>query len=403
MPRDDVNITTQDSAAVDAFSRFRISEPETLFDSKQLFDSDPLIWDDQEESGGSTTSVHSVNKAMTTMGVANVTAGLRTRQTFQRFNYSPGKGFLVMLTGVLNLTGGGSGITQRLGYFDDNNGLFFECDEGIVTVVQRSKATGSVIDTAFPQTEWNVDSVDGEGPSLLTVDWTMAQIFVIDFEWLGVGRIRFGIIHKGRIVYVHQITNFNAVASAYMSTPNLPIRFQIENDGTGAAAELGHMCSTVISEAGHERLGIVQCISTSGVHLNANVADTLYALIGIRLKSDHIGANIDLLTLSLISETNDDFEWVLFHNPVVAGTFTFANETNMAVQSAKGATENTLSGGTFIQGGFGKDDLPVTPIIKNTLYLGSAIDGTVDEIVLGIRPLSANADIQGSINFNEVR
>lgn len=40
--------------------------------------------------------------------------------------------------------------------------------------------------------------------------------------------------------------------------------------------------------------------------------------------------------------------------------------------------------------------------LENALYLGATIDGTVDEIVLCIRPLSANADIQASITWREV-
>jgi len=35
----------------DAFARLRISSPETIFDSKQLGDKQPLFWDDQVISG----------------------------------------------------------------------------------------------------------------------------------------------------------------------------------------------------------------------------------------------------------------------------------------------------------------------------------------------------------------
>jgi hypothetical protein len=51
----------------DAFGRLRIAQPETLFDSKQLFDDAPLYFDDSETSGSGTGSSHSTNKAATTM------------------------------------------------------------------------------------------------------------------------------------------------------------------------------------------------------------------------------------------------------------------------------------------------------------------------------------------------
>ena len=40
--------------------------------------------------------------------------------------------------------------------------------------------------------------------------------------------------------------------------------------------------------------------------------------------------------------------------------------------------------------------------LKNSLLLGAKIDGTPDEIVLCVRPLSANADIQGSLTWREL-
>lgn len=80
-----------DSQSLDAFGRIRTSSPYTLFDSKQLFDNQPLFWDDSEVSGGSTTSSHSTATASTTIGVGATTAGKRVRQTFMSFNYQPGK------------------------------------------------------------------------------------------------------------------------------------------------------------------------------------------------------------------------------------------------------------------------------------------------------------------------
>ncbi len=191
-----VLIYVADSPAFDAFGKLRVSNPETIFESKQLFDNAPLFWDDSEESGGSTSSSHSVNEASSTMGVATI-AGVRTRQTFERFNYQPGKSHLILMTGVLSETGGGSGITRGIGYYDDDNGLFFLDDEGTVKVVRRTKVSGSVVDNKTNQSSWNLDTMDGKGTSGITIDWTKAQMFMIDFEWLSVGPVRFGLVLDG--------------------------------------------------------------------------------------------------------------------------------------------------------------------------------------------------------------
>lgn len=393
----------------DTFGRFRTSQPVTLFDSKQLYDDLPLLYDDQEVSGGGTSSTHSSARASVAMSVSDSTAGKRVRQTFRRFNYQPGKSQLAFFTAVLGA--GGDGISARVGLFDDNDGVFFYSSDGGIGIGIRSSVSGSPVDTLVTQEEWAIDNLDGTGAtrgrnnSLYKLDPTKAQILVIDFEWLGVGFVRFGFVIDGKIIYVHQQNHANNIDSVYMSTPNLPIRYEIENDGTGGAATLEHICTTVISEGGQESTGITYYLSTAGTHIDANSVDTLYAGIGIRLKSTHLSATILPEYVSILTESSDDVEWVLVSNPTVAGTFTYADQTNMPVQAAFGATANTVTGGTQLAGGWvaaGASAGALTAALDTELLLGSAIDGTPDELVLCIRPLSANCDAQVSIGFRSL-
>lgn len=390
---------TNSNPTRDAFGRLRIAQPLTLFDSK-LIDSDrPLFWDDQEVSGGGTGSTHSSNRASTTISVSDTTAGKRVRQTFQRFNYQPGKSQFIIMTGVIG--SGASGITRRWGYFDGNNGLFFQLSGTALGVGVRSFVTGAAVDTVVVQSEWSIDTMDGNGPSGVTLDTSKANIYAIDFEWLGVGSVRFAVVVDGALYYVHQVKNANNIASVYMSTPNLPMRYEIENDGTGAAATMEHICTTVASEGGQSETGITRSASTAGTHLSASVADTLYALIGVQLKTTHIDNVVRLRRLSIIAETNDDFEWNLLLNPTVADTFTYSDEANGAVQIAKGVTANTVSGGTLLDSGFGKSGEASSAIADTLRYLGASIAGTRDTIVLAVRPLSNAATIQGSLTWTE--
>lgn len=405
---DNVSIRCQDSPSIDAFARLRVSNPTTIFDSKQLHDSMPLFWDDAQISGSGTSSIHSQQKASTEMIVSLNTAGRRVRQTFMRFNYQPGKSTLVFLTGTLGAIGGGVGITRAMGMYDDNNGIFMKDDEGVVKAVIRSKTSGAVVDNEVAQSAWNLDKFDGTGPSGVTLDVTKSQIVLIDFEWLGVGRVRIGFVINGIPYYCHEFNHSNINSGVYMSTPNLPIRYEIENDGTGAASQLEHICSSVQSEGGTQDNGTLRYISTAGTHLDANAENTIYALIGIKLKATHIDAVMDVVKLSLAEHVGEKtFEWLWILNPIVAGTFTYANETNCSLMSAKGGTTNTVTGGTYIDGemtasakrGSGASSNP-----SNAIRLGSAIDGTVDEMVLCVRPVggSINCDFEGSITYKNI-
>lgn len=387
----------------DAFGRLRISAVETLFDSKQIFSNEPLFWDDAQVSGGSTTSQWTQATASTLLGVAASTAGRRVRQTFMHFNYQPGKSHLIVMTGNLRTSGGGTGVTTRLGYFNDANGLFFEVAEGVAAVVKRSSVSGSPVETRVVQSAWNLDRLDGTGPSNLTLDWTKNQIFLIDFEWLGVGLVRFGVRVNGTTVYLHQIAHANVVSTVYMSTPNLPIRYEIINSGTGVASTMTHGCASVMSEGGQTPLGTFQYHSTGATHLDANTDETLYAILGIRLKAAALGGVIDLLTLSFLALTADNFEWVVLFNPTVAGTFTYTDKANSLVQTAVGATANVVTepSGHPIDGGHVDASSDVRITIANALRLGSIIAGTPQTLVLAVRPHSPNLDVHASLTWRE--
>lgn len=397
-------IAIGDGANLDAFQRLRVSNPVTLFDSKQIHDNEPLFWDDVEASGGSTTSTHSAARASTTIGVGTA-AGRRVRQTFQRFNYQPGKSQMVFMTFVLDKSGGGPGITRNIGIFDDNNGLFLQNKDGEHSVVVRTKVSGSVVDNDTPQSEWNIDRLDGKGSSHVRIDWAKTQILVIDYEWLGVGRVRWGFVIDGQVIYFHQDVHANVETSVYMSTPNLPLRFEIQNDGTGGASTLEHICATVMTEGGQQVTGMRRSRSTGGTHVVAAVGDTLYAILGIKLKAAYLDAAVLIEGISMLCESNDSFEWSLWFNPTITGTFTFADETNSAVQTAQSAqaTPATLSGGLLIASGWVTTSGAINPILDDARRLGSTFSGTLDVIVLGARPKGTNANMQASINWREIR
>lgn len=81
-----------------------------------------------------------------------------------------------------------------------------------------------------PQTEWNVDRLDGKGPSGYTLDPALMQMAYIDYTWYGAGFIRFGFRGtEGNIVYCHKMPNNNRNTEAYMRSGNLPARYEAIN------------------------------------------------------------------------------------------------------------------------------------------------------------------------------
>lgn len=409
-------ITFADTGAIDAFARLRISDPYTIWSSKQITDDPdildtaenfPLYFDNQEVSGGGTATAYSADRASTILSVSNTTAGNRTRQTKRRFNYQAGKSQLFFITfgNMLSL----EGITKRIGLYDDNNGLYLQSVDGATSLGVRSYVSGSAVDTLIPQASWNLDTLDGSGDSGITLDLSKVQIFFGDFEWLGVGRIRLGFVIDGIPIYVHEVNNANNITSVYMSTPNLPIRCEIENDGTGGADTIEQICTTIISEGGIQPEGVSRIADPATISttiIQAAATGSVYAVAGIRLKSAALGAEVYPNKISLVATTNDDFMWSLHLNPTLGSALTFANIPQSAVQYAFGDTADpgiVLSDrGYVLDGGFVSTSISSDAVVSNSDFrLGSLINGTSDVIVLAVSPLSANLDIRGMLGWKE--
>jgi len=412
-----VLVNAFDGPSLDAFGRWRVSEPQTLFDSKLIgVDDAPLFWDEQLESGGGiTASTPTAAKPYIDFTSTDVTAGVFTRQTRIRPHYQPGKSQKFLATAVLELASGTlTGVERRVGMFDDNNGFFFESDAGVMGVTLRSNDTGTPADTTFVQTAWNLDNMDGDGdklnPSGITLDETKAQIYVVDYQWLAIGRVRFGIEIGGILTYVHQFSQGNASTIPWTSTPNLPVRYQMVTTGSSGVASMRVICSAVISEGGQDPLGVTTQVSTAGASVTTAVEDTLYAVVGIRLKSTHLGTAVRVIDVGVQIHTAAEFiEWCLMWNPTVADTFAYSGVTNSSLERALGATANTITGGYVMAGGYAETGGgnagggTSTKTLETSLMLGSLIDGTQDEIVLAVRAIGgvSAVTLEGAISVRE--
>jgi hypothetical protein len=401
-----------DSPIIDAFGRLRVSNLHNIFESKQIFDNDPLKWDESLESGGGITTAHSTDRASTTMTSTLNTAGTFTRQTFMRFNYNPGKSQLIIMTGILLKSGGGTGVQIRIGQFDDNNGLFFQYNAGTVSVVVRTNVSGTPVDTGVNQTAWNGDTMDGNGKSGLTVDWTKLQIFIIDYGWLGAGRVRFAVMISGIIYPVHNVYNSNVLSNVYMSTPNNPLRFQMITTSSSPVTKTEQVCSLVATEGGsHEGVGIIRSHRNIATVTSLDGVGTTFLVCGIRLKSTHLGATVIPLTTEILLITaSDDLEWSLILDPTIAGTApTWTNLGNSAVQTTIGIAVNTITNGTLVDCGFlstgsgSAAGSQTVSSVNNALLIGANIAGTVQTLCLCITPITgANLSVRGKITWREL-
>ena len=302
-------------SALDAFGRARFSQPYTLFDSQNRYAQNGYF---DTELTGSGTSTYVANESTVEMETTTASGDKVIAQTKRSFAYQPGKSLLVLNTFVMSAAQ--EELRMRIGYFNDQNGVFLQRTGSTLSVVRRTYVTGAAIDTVVNQADWNGDKLDGTGDSGFTVDVTKTQIFWQDFEWLGVGTVRCGFVINGQVIICHTFQNANNLTSVYMTTAILPIRYEIENLGAiASAAKLKRICSTVASEGGYERK-VALNTSARMTAQNNSISTSFVPLVSIRLASGRTGAVVLPDGYSVLgSGTNGQFEIVLVRNPTLTG------------------------------------------------------------------------------------
>lgn len=328
-------------AQLDAFGRLRVSEPVTLFDSQSRYASDPQF-DTQTATGGN--AAYLANESSVSLDVTSSSGSSVIRQTYRVFPYQPGKSLLVLATFVMDAAVV-TNLTQRVGYYSTENGVFFQQVDGVLSFVLRSFVTGSVSDArTVPQSAWNGDKLDGTGPSGITLDASKAQILFMDFEWLGVGSVRCGFVIDGKFIIAHTFQNANQITGVYMTTAILPIRYEIFTTGvTSGAASMKQICSSVISEGGYQQVVAESIASRPAVKTGIGAA--FLPLVSIRLASDRLGAVVIPSRVIGLGVSNDFFALALIKNATLTGA-SYDTTTFPSVDFDVAAT--SMLGGTIV-------------------------------------------------------
>ena len=395
-------------AAVDAFGRARISQPYTIFDGFNRF-ADNGKYNYSNTAGGTygfTSNTASIDYTLTTTSGAYVYA-----ETKKVFAYQPGKSLQVLTTFVLNPAK--TNLRQRVGYFGTNNGFFLERSDDVY-LVKRSSVTGTPVDTKVPQSSWNMDKLDGTGPSLLTLDLDNPQILFTDIEWLGVGSVRMGFVINGQFIHCHTFHHANlttAPKGAYIQTACLPIRNEIENTGTTASnSTFKRICSTVISEGGYELYGKPRTIGIEPVGSNTVqcvTAGTYYPIVSIRLHSNTLDGIVLPKQIDLLPISAANYKWKIVQGATITGAV-WANAASDSIVQYNTNTTATMSGGTDLNAGYvsstvqGGGSVAITDGIFNYQLERNTFTNTATTWTLAVTSGTNTSNVAGQILWEEL-
>ena len=249
--------------------------------------------------------------------------------------------------------------------------------------------------------------MNGLGPSRINIDLTKAQIFFMEYEWLGVGSVKAGFAINGQFITAHQFNHANIIDKVYMTTATLPLRYEIENiAATSSASSMKQICATVLSNGGYDRKPEVW--SASRNTLFQNIGTSFVPLAAVRLKATRMDSVVQIARINIATTSNNLFEYALIRNPEITGGTWVENTPTQDTEY--NITATSMTGGTIVRRGFlagsNQNNAATDLEIENSfdLQLGRTNSDTPvsDVYCLAIRTLTSTGDAVGSIQWHEL-
>ena len=394
--------STPASFGFDAFGRTKIAQPYTLFDNQHRYTSGDEFSD---LTSGTATVSYLVNESTDLLTIGTASGDKIYRESKKCFPYQPGKALTVFQTFVFNPAK--TGLRQRVGYFSRQNGVYLQQSGSTISIVRRTYTSGGIEEEVVNQANWNVDTMNGLGPSRINIDLTKAQIFFMEYEWLGVGSVKAGFAINGQFITAHQFNHANIIDKVYMTTATLPLRYEIENiAATSSASSMKQICATVLSNGGYDRKPEVW--SASRNTLFQNVGTSFVPLAAVRLKATRMDSVVQIARINIATTSNNLFEYALIRNPEITGGTWVENTPTQDTEY--NITATSMTGGTIVRRGFlagsNQNNAATDLEIENSfdLQLGRTNSDTPvsDVYCLAIRTLTSTGDAVGSIQWHEL-
>lgn len=386
-----------DSPNLDSLGRLRTSGITTLLDIKHPFNKLPLLVD--EVSSGSSTSTWANSQVTMTTSASN---DYVIRQSIKAAPYQSGKSqlFEASFSNFATQTN----VTKRVGYFTTNkvapynstfDGFFLESDGTSGISFQIWKGGTNIIN--IPKSSWLNADYDA---SLL--DWTKTQLMMVDFQWLGVGRMRFYMVVDGtpRLFYEH--TGINSLTTVYMNNPNKPVRYEIRQSGVGSGS-FGMICAGVAMEGSINELYRPVAVNDFTERTLAT-GGTTYAMLGIRLNGTTLyeGVSAGLSQIDILQTSNDNFLVTVQKAPTLSGAASWTTVTNTPIQYSAGGGLTVSTPGHIMGSMMGKSGSLQSEKISmedSVFSLGYLINGTPEEWWICVQAVSTNAKIFTGANI----
>jgi hypothetical protein len=344
------------SSQLDAFGRLRTSLPTVLGFGAFEYGRNALTVETAVSGSGAVADLPNESSISLTNG-GGTSGHYAYAQTRVHHRYVPGRSQLVRFTGSFGTPT--ANVRQRAGYFNDRNGMFIEYDGTTLYFVRRTYTSGTAVDTRVARSSWT-DPLDGSGASGLNLDLTKTWLCWIDMEWLGVGRYRFGFASPttGELITAYAAAGANVLTVPYITTANLPVRYEIHNTGAASAVTMKWICYSVDTEGGDEGNLPIQNAVSSGTTGTALASGSYRPILAIRADTVVSGGTVPnrgqiiVRGLDVINTGSNPINVQVRLNPgtltQAGGAVTWANAGAISESAAFTNAADTVATGTLV-------------------------------------------------------
>ena len=198
------------------------------------------------------TFTHDLARRGINIELAKASGGFQRARlsTRKRFRYQTGR--VMRMSVCVQMSQAALPACEKLwGIGDSQDGFFFQIlaggdDDDFRLVYRRSSGDGLVKEVIIPRSQFNHDTMDGDGPSNATIDFTKNCMYLVEWGWYGASSARFYAfvvddqttlpasvkkVPRGRWVLMHELLIPDSLNAPSLGTPVLPFTIEISNSG----------------------------------------------------------------------------------------------------------------------------------------------------------------------------
>ena len=231
----------------EAFGAIQVNDSTSIGSYVPSYDGLPYLFSDIPM--GNATGEYDSDTGSYTLRCTTAAGDSITRRSNKYHQYHPGVGQYIKMT-VACGDAGKDNVVRSWGYYDDNDGVFFCLHEHTLELHLRKNMGSGVEETVIPQSQWNVDKLDGSGLSQVVIDPSKNNIWWFDLAYLGAGRVRCGVYGPGgERITAHVFENSNTNDYSFMRTATLPVGYEQRNLGLAGSTSEFHCNLSVVTQA----------------------------------------------------------------------------------------------------------------------------------------------------------